>query len=96
MAIATATIVRHRVDDYDAWRQVYDGFAPTQRDAGVTYQNVLRANDGQVVVLHWFESREAAEAFFENSELKETMQRAGVDPSSVQIEFLEDLGHSHP
>jgi hypothetical protein len=31
----TVTLVHHRVQDYDAWRRVYDGVRDVQRDGGV-------------------------------------------------------------
>jgi hypothetical protein len=47
-----------------------------------------------VVVVHEFDDRAAAEAFFAQEELKGAMQQAGVDLSSLRIEYLEDLGGS--
>jgi len=43
-----------------------------------------------VVVVHTFDSHEAARAFFDAPELGETMAQAGVDPASVQIQFLDE------
>jgi hypothetical protein len=72
--------VRHRVADYTAWRAVYDGFDQQRRELGVTghalYQAVGDAND--VTAWHDFASREAAESFASSPELREAMERAGV------------------
>ena len=51
-----------------------------------------------VLVTHAFDSRDDAEAFAANPELKEKMGQGGVDGSSVRIEYLdevemEDVGH---
>jgi hypothetical protein len=96
--MGTATLVRHRVADYDAWREVYDSFAGAQHEGGVTYQQVMRSTSdpSEIVVMHWFETREAAEAFFGRDDLKEAMGRGTVDPASFSVEFLEDLGGGHP
>ncbi len=88
----TVSIVHHRVADYGAWKEVYDSFRGAQREGGVRQQAVLRPADDQnmVVVVHTFDSSEAAKAFFDNPQLKEAMSSAGVDESSFQIEFLQE------
>ena len=90
----TVTLVHHRVRDFDAWKQVYDSVRDVQRDGGVRYQRVMRSADdpNMVVVVHEFESGDAAKAFFDNPALRDAMQRAGVDESSLRLEFLDDLG----
>jgi quinol monooxygenase YgiN len=94
----TITLVHHRVADFDAWKQVYDEFADVQREGGVRWQHVWRDREdpSMVVVIHMFDDAEAAKAFFDQPDLKETMERAGVDPSSVRIEFLDEVGGGAP
>ena len=88
----TVSIVRHRVADYDSWKQVYDSFADAQRAGGVLQHAVMRPADdpAMVVVVHTFDSPEKAHAFFDNAELKDAMGRGGVDASSLQLEFLQE------
>jgi quinol monooxygenase YgiN len=88
----TVTIVHHRVADYGAWKQVYDGVRDMQRAGGVLQHAVLRPADdpGMVVVVHTFDSSDAAKAFFDNPDLKGAMEQAGVDVSSLRIEFLQE------
>ena len=73
--------VHHRVHDYAAWREVYDGFAEVQRAGGVRAQAVYRSADdpNDVMVTHDFDDVETARAFFSSPELKDTMMRAGVE-----------------
>jgi heme-degrading monooxygenase HmoA len=87
------SLLHHRVADFDAWKQVYDGFRDAQREGGVRYQSVLRSTDDPnlVVVTHSFDSKEAAQAYFDNQELKAAMERGGVDVSSLSIEFLDEV-----
>jgi heme-degrading monooxygenase HmoA len=87
------TIVHHRVADYDAWKSVYDSVGDMQRAGGVLEHAVLRPADdpSMVIVVHTFASQEAAHAFFANDELKSAMTSAGVDMSSFQIEFLDEV-----
>jgi heme-degrading monooxygenase HmoA len=87
----TTLLIHHRVDDYDAWKQVYDSVGDMQRNGGVRSHRVWRSADDSnlVVVEHAFDSREAAEAFTNSTELRDAMGRAGVEPSSVQFEYLD-------
>ncbi|HZO95882.1 MAG TPA: hypothetical protein VFB42_00770 [Gaiellaceae bacterium] len=75
------SFVRHRVRDYDAWRQVYDGFADVQREHGVRAEAVFRMVDdpNDVLVTHDFDDAGSAQAFFGMAELKDAMMRAGVE-----------------
>ncbi|MET0939533.1 MAG: antibiotic biosynthesis monooxygenase [Gaiellaceae bacterium] len=89
----TIALVRHRVADYDARKQVYDGFAPIQAERGVLEHQVLRSieNPNDVIVTHTFDSREAAKAFFAMPELKEAMNQAGVKTDSVEISYFDEV-----
>ena len=86
-------LIYHRVADYDAWKEVYDGFAPIQAEHGVHAHQVLRSieNPNDVIVTHTFDSREAARAFFAMPELKEAMSQAGVDADSVEISYFDEV-----
>ena len=87
------TFVVHRVADYDAWRPVYDSFRDAQESGGVTQQEVWRSQDDPnlVFVRHDFADRGAAEAFFNRADLREAMGKGGVDESSLQIHFVEQV-----
>lgn len=72
--------VRHRVNDYANWRQVYDSISPMQKQAGITAEAVYQA-DGEpndVTVTHEFGSIGEAKAFAESADLREAMGKAGV------------------
>ncbi len=72
--------VRHTVADYAAWRRIFDAFAPTQEQMGVTDKAVYRAADDEndITVTHDFSSVEEAKAFAASAELKAAMHDAGV------------------
>ncbi len=76
----TTMFVRHQVQDYAAWRKVYDDFRPTRTRLGVTAAAVYRAadNPNDITVTHEFASIEAAQAFAASSELHGAMANAGV------------------
>jgi hypothetical protein len=72
--------VRHNVEDYEAWRKTYDEFDQQRRSMGVkddaVFQSINDPND--VTVWHDFDTAEAARAFGTSDELRDVMQRAGV------------------
>jgi len=90
---STIALVRHRVADFDAWKKVYDDFAPVQAEHGMRSDQVLRSieNPNEVIVTHTFDSRDAASAFFAMPELKEEMSRGGVDADSVEISYFDEV-----
>ena len=90
---STISLVRHSVADFDAWKKVYDGFAPIQTEHGVLGHQVLRSieNPNDVIVTHTFESSEAARAFFAMPELKEAMSEGGVDTDSIDISYFDEV-----
>lgn len=72
--------VRHNVGDFATWKKVYDEIDATRKAKGVTSDGVYQAdgNPNDVTVYHEFNTMEAAKAFAESPDLREAMQRAGV------------------
>ena len=72
--------IRHEVNEYAAWRKAYNAFDATRRKLGVTgqavYQSLDNAND--VTVTHDFKTADKAKTFASSSDLKTTMEKAGV------------------
>lgn len=72
--------VRHPVEDFSAWKDVYDGFDQERRGMGVqghgVFQSVEDPND--VTVWHDFESLSTAREFTDSPRLREVMSEAGV------------------
>jgi hypothetical protein len=75
------TFIHHRVRDYDAWREAYDGFADAQKAGGVRAEAVFCGVDdpNDVTVTHDFDDIATAKAFADSAELRDAMQRAGVE-----------------
>ncbi len=72
--------IRHDVQDYQAWKDVYDGMGEVQRQWGVTAESVhrLEGEPNTVLVLHHFATVAQAQGFLTNRELQAAMQRGGV------------------
>jgi RecJ-like exonuclease len=88
----TTVLILCRVADYDTWRPRYDD-SVDMFDQVLTSQ-VLRGQDDPnlVAVIETFESREIAEALFNDPAVEEAMIKDGVDLSSVRVEYLDDVG----
>jgi hypothetical protein len=82
-------MIRHRVKDYPAWRKIYDEFDETRKSLGTLDQAVyIKVDDPlDVTVTHDYADLETAKAFAGSTELREAMQRAGVD-GQPQIWFV--------
>ena len=81
-------IVKHPVNDYGAWRAVYEEVQPLRDKHGVAAASVLRdpSDPNSVTVLHWFPSVAQAEAFAGDPGLEDAMARAGVAaPPRIEI-----------
>ena len=84
-------LIIHEVEDYPAWKAVFDGAADLRRAAGeLSYQvlSVEREANRIVHFSHW-RGLEAARRFFESPQLVEIRRLAGV--RSPQFLYLEEL-----
>ncbi len=90
---STIALVRHRVADYDAWKTVYDNFAPMQAEHGVRAHQVLRSLDdrSEVTVVHTFDSIDIAKAFFAMPEIHKAMGEAGVKTESMSVMYYDEV-----
>lgn len=73
--------VRHHVADYSKWRDGYDAFDDRRHELGVKEDGVFQAVDdpNDVTVWHEFEEPGQAAEFIQSRDLREVMQRAGVE-----------------
>ncbi len=89
--MSVTAIVQHKVNDYSAWRKVYEEVADLQTRGGVIAKSVHRLKDDPSIVLitHKFATMAAATAFLSSADLKAAMQRGGV-AGAPRIELYED------
>jgi quinol monooxygenase YgiN len=82
-------IVHHKVEDYKAWRKIFDDHAEMRREFGSTgfqvFQSASDPND-VTAIMDW-PSVDAAEAYSTSDSLKEAMKNAGV-VSQPEVMYL--------
>jgi len=84
-------LIRARVADYEVWRPRYDAAVARDMSHGVLSTQVWRGQDDPdlVVIIETYDARESAEALMNSPEIQAEMVADGVDPASVQIDFLD-------
>ena len=89
--MAVTAVMQHRVKDYDAWHQVYEGFADVQKAGGVTHESVYRADGdpSNVLVMRGLSTLAEAETFLGRDELRDAMRSGGVE-GEPRIEIYQD------
>lgn len=82
-------LVHHKVQDYSAWRKIFDEDDQRRKEYGSTGFQVLKSvsdpND-LTVIMDW-PSVEAAKSFATSDSLKEAMKNAGVT-SQPEVMYL--------
>ncbi|MFZ3006972.1 MAG: antibiotic biosynthesis monooxygenase [Phenylobacterium sp.] len=86
-------LILHEVEDYAAWKAVFDAAAGLRKAAGELSFQVLRQDDDAHQIVHVSRWRSLAHArlFFESPALVEIRRRAGV--RAPQFLYLEQLDH---
>ncbi|MCH8815017.1 MAG: cyclase [Chloroflexi bacterium] len=84
--------IKHRVADFDAWKKVFDEHETTRRQESMTAHSLHRDTDDPNLVTIAFRVSDLARAraFAESDNLREIMQRAGVE-GPPDIWYTEDI-----
>ena len=84
-------LIVHHVDDYPAWKAIFDGAAGLRRGAGELNFQVLASDTDPNRVVHFSQWRSlaAARRFFESPELVEIRRQAGV--RAPEFLYLDEL-----
>ncbi len=85
-------LIIHEVEDYQAWKKVFDNAADIRKEAGeISYQVLKYENDANKIV-HFsvWTSHENAKSFFESPKLVLIRKEAGVKaPDFIYLDQLE-------
>ena len=86
-------LIIHEVNDYAAWKQVFDNAAAIRKHAGEQSYQVLNYQHDKNKIVHFsrWKSLTAAREFFESPALIEIRQQAGVKaPEFIYLNQLEE------
>ena len=85
-------LIIHEVEDYDAWKKIFDWAAPLRKEAGELSFQVLTYHNEPKKIVHFSEwtSITAAKSFFESPQLVQIRLDAGVkSPEFIYLQQLE-------
>ncbi|MDX1570365.1 MAG: hypothetical protein R3200_07760 [Xanthomonadales bacterium] len=85
----THMLIRHRVGDFDRWRQLFEEHRSAREAAGITDLNLWRdvENPNDVVLIFSVSDLDRARAFAASEDLRNKMRAAGV-VDEPEIAFL--------
>ena len=89
----THLMIRHKVKNYEAWKEEFDNFADFRKTNGEKSYMIMRSEDDAENLHLFFEwdTHENAQKFLRSAELKQAMQKAGV-AEAPEIRFLNEAG----
>ncbi len=85
-------LIIHEVENYPAWKKVFDGAAGIRKEAGEISYQVLRYEKEPNRIVHFsrWRSHADAKAFFESPRLVKIRQEAGVKaPDFIYLDQIE-------
>ena len=85
------TLVRHKVEDYNKWKRVFDSSTELRRSNGEESAQIFRDvdNPNTITVLNKWTNVEKAKKFMNSPELQEKLKEAGVT-SQTTINFINE------
>ncbi|MFB6131135.1 MAG: hypothetical protein ABEJ28_09975 [Salinigranum sp.] len=86
-------LIRHTVEDFDAWKPYFDDHDLTRREHGQRWYRLFRSADdpNEVTILFEFDGDvERVTEFFESADLRERMATAGVR-GRPEVTFLQQV-----
>ncbi len=89
-------LVHHKVADYSRWKEAFDGNLFARKSAGETGCKLFQSVDDprEVTLLLDWDSVEHARRFMNSDELRDTMQKAGVQ-GTPDVKFVHDVSFVH-
>ena len=85
-------LIIHEVEDYEAWKKIFDNAAGIRKDAGEIAYQVLKYENEPNKIVHFssWTSLDNAKQFFESPRLVQIRKEAGVKaPDFIYLEQLE-------
>lgn len=85
-------LIIHEVEDYPAWKKIFDNAAGIRKEAGERTYQVLKYESDANKIVHFSQwtSLESAKAFFESPKLVQIRKEAGVKaPEFIYLDQVE-------
>jgi quinol monooxygenase YgiN len=85
-------LIIHEVEDYQAWKKIFDQAVAIRKEAGELSYQVLKYEEDSNKIVHFsvWNSLENAKQFFESPILIEIRKEAGVkSPDFIYLEEIE-------
>ena len=92
MQLMQHVLIIHEVEDYPAWKTIFDNAAGIRREAGERSYQVLKYENDPNRIVHFsvWTSLENAKSFFESPKLVKIREEAGVkSPDFIYLKQLE-------
>jgi len=86
-------LIIHEVEDYPAWKTIFDRAINIRKNAGETSYQLLKYDRDPNSIIHFsrWSSLENARTFFESPALVEIRKKAGVKaPKFIYLEEIEN------
>lgn len=86
-------LIIHEVEDYDAWKLIFDNATEIRKQAGELNYQVLKFDNDVNKVVHFskWTTHADAKGFFESTKLVEIRKQAGVKaPEFLYLDLLEE------
>jgi quinol monooxygenase YgiN len=86
-------LIIHEVEDYQAWKTIFDGAAKIRREAGEISYQLLKYKHEANHIVHFsrWSSLDNARKFFESPALVEIRKKAGVKaPEFIYLKEIEN------
>ncbi len=86
-------LIIHEVEDYDAWKIIFDNASSIRKDAGEQSYQVLKYEKDPNKIVHFskWSSVSNAKSFFESPELIKIREQAGV--KAPEFIYLNELAN---
>ena len=89
-------LVRHKVSDYNRWKEAFDSHLNNRKRAGETGFRLFHNADDphEVILLLDWSSADEARQFMSSDDLRDAMKKAGV-VGAPEVHYLEDARTVH-
>ena len=90
----TRLIVRHKVRNYDNWKNAFDGLKDFRKTSGEKSYQIMRPEKepNNIILMFDWDNVPNAEKFFKSTQLKDAMHKGGVE-GQPQVEYLNEVAH---